>query len=325
MFSRPRYPRLRIGSKNELAKTISDSALPYPQALTLINDVIRNFDYYWRDNSENSQPNRGKFVRSAARTPLGVLLERIDKKVLAPHDRLVPNYIFGGMTGRSHIQAARSLLGQERGRILASLDITHFFEQIREQRVFFFFYRKCGCSPRASRLLASLCCVPVGQKGSMSTEKTLARGFATSTRLAVWCNLDTFIHLDREVKKLLKKYDPRVAIFIDDIGISASRVSQEKISAVVKIVEKILSDFDNNQRLPVNPAKTKIRTYASGAEHLGLKLGRNKLAMGSKSRSRRDSVINLLKKRGAYSPTRARRLLLKKQAYQRYQGQIRSA
>lgn len=319
MFKLNRYPRINIRSKNELAKHISDKNLSRVSALVLINDVLNNFDRYWYD-SKRSQPDKEKFVRSAVGTRLGDLLGRIDKKVLAPHDNLVPDFIFGGLSERSHIQAARSLLGTRRERVLLSLDITHFFEQIREERVFYFFHKKCGCSVTASRLLACLCCVPLGPKGSLSRDKSLARGFATSPRLAVWCNLDTFLRLSWKVKRLLRKHDPKLAVFVDDIGISASRVSPDRMEEVSKIVENILSKFDLNQELPVNLSKKKNRLFTEGVEHLGLRLGRNKLSMGGKTRSRRDKVYGALKQVKS-SPER-NKLLKQKRAYYRYRQQI---
>jgi hypothetical protein len=74
-----RYPKLYIRSKNELAKHLSHVKFPRENALLLINDVIKNFDRYWRDNKEQSKPEKEKYVRSAKRTPLGRLLDNINK------------------------------------------------------------------------------------------------------------------------------------------------------------------------------------------------------------------------------------------------------
>lgn len=319
MSEKNRYPRLNIRSKSELAKRISNASLPFPKALVLINDVLENFDRYWHD-SKRSEPEKEKYVRSAIGTPLGTLLALIDKKVLAPHDHLVPDFLFGGLSEKNHIQAAQSLLGTRRGRVLVGLDITRFFEQIKEARVFYFFHKKCGCSVEAARLLARLCCVPMGPQGTMGAEKSLARGFATSSRLAVWCNLDTFLRLKWKMRRELKAYDPQVALFVDDIGITASRVSVEKMEEVYEIAEEILRSSDKNQSLPLNNKKKKIQPFVKGAEHLGLKLGRNKLAMGGKSRSRRDKITHALQK--ATMKNEIKELRKRKKSYGQYQKQI---
>ena len=320
MSNRDRFPRINIRSKNELAKHIADKSHPYQERLVLINDAINNFNDYWYDSSR-SEIEKEKFVRSAIGTPLGKLLKLLNDKVLAPFDCLIPEFIFGGISGKdkNHIRADYKLLGKKRDRILLGLDIFRFFEQIREERVVSF-YKKCGCSLKAAKLLAYLSCVNFGKKGSLSKHKTLARGFATSSRLAIWCNLNTFIRVDWKVKKLLRGHDPRLAIFVDDIGISASDVSREKIEEVSKAIEAILTEFDPNQKLPVSEEKKKIRLFNENAEHLGLKLGRNKLSMGRKTKSRIDKVSNDIK--NAKTESEKNQLLNKKKSYFRYQRQI---
>ena len=317
-----RYPKLSIRNKYELAKQISDRALPYRAALALINDVVANHDRYWYDSSR-SQPEEEKFVRSAKGKPLGKLLKLIDKKVLAPHDDLVPDFIFGGIGGKDHVQAARHLLGEKRQRVLLGLDITHFFEQIREQRVFYFFYKKCGCTKEASVLLAKLCCVPMGSKNKPLTEKSLARGFATSTRLALWCNLDTFIEIDRTARRRFRNHDLRIAVFVDDIGITASRISYDDMKSFSLVVKNILKNFDSNQPLPVKEKKTKVRTVQQGMEHLGVRIGRNKLTPGGKTRSRMGQVQAALKEKP--SREERKRLLRKKNAYHAYKRHLAAA
>ncbi len=296
-MSKKRYPTIYLRSKNEIAKRISSNNFKPQQALETMNDVLSNFDDYWYD-SQRSEPEKEKYVRSAVKSPaLKNILKLINERVLRPHDRLVPDFIFGGLSGRNNIHATRNLIGNKRGRILLKLDIKNFFEQVSEERVYHFFKDKCECSPKASRILASLCCVPKGPKGSGSSKKILARGFATSSRLAMWCNLDTFQHLAWKVKKKLKNQDAKIAIYIDDIGITGSRISEQKMEEVKKMSIGLLQNKDSNQPLPAHTegAKAKIITFKNGAEHLGIKLGRNKLSLGWRARSKTDKVKFALK------------------------------
>lgn len=313
------YPRINLGSKNELAKRIVEKNFPYSAALALINDVTKNFDKYWYD-SERSEPEKKKYVRSAVKSPLGDLLKRIDRRILRPYDYLVPNFIFGGLSKRNHIQATQHLLGTQRRRVLVGLDISRFFEQIQWKRVFYLFHKHCHCSVRASKLLADLCCVPIGPKGSKSSERTLARGFATSSRLAVWCNLTTFQRLEWKVKRRLRGHDPRVTIFVDDLGITASRVTTEEMTQVSIVAENLLASFDPNQKLPVHPGKKKNRAFADGAEHLGLRFGRNKVTIGGKTRSKRDRVRAAM--RQSNSSLERKKLRIKNRSYYSYQQQL---
>jgi hypothetical protein len=319
MSGQSRYPSINIRSKNELSKQISDKKFSYKLALSLINDVLKNFDKYWYD-SKQSEPEKNKFVRSAKGTPLGYLLNKIDKKVLAPHDHLIPNFIFGGLSGKSHIQAAHHLLGNKKRRRLLGLDIKHFFEQISKERVFHFLNKKCGCSTSASHLLANICCVPLGPKDDPTKNESIARGFATSPRLSIWCNLDIFLRLSWKVKKLLKGHDPKLSIFVDDIGITASNISSEKMEEVSSILENILLNFDPNQKLPINLDKKKNCYFPDGVEHLGLRLGRKKLSIGGKTKSRLDKTNNALKK--VESKKEKFKLLNRKKAYYHYKKQL---
>ena len=284
-----RYPKIHIGSKNELAKRLSNTKFPREESLSLINDVKRNFDKYWRDNMARSEPLKEKYVRSAKGTQLGRLLNNINEKVLAPHDGMMPNFIFGGMKGMDHSMAAGHLLGKKRYRTLLKLDIKRFFEQVSRQKVINFL-QKSNCSEKAARLIADFCCVPVGPKGSMAQEMTIARGFATSSRLAAWCNLDIFIKLDRIIKKRLKGKDPRVAIYVDDIGIMASRVTEEEMEALKREIVVLFK----KEGLVLH--KMDITPHNEKPVHLGLELRRNKLLIGPKTKSKIERLQNKSKK-----------------------------
>lgn len=285
-MSAKRYPKIFIQSKNELAKHISYANFSKDEALALINDVIANFDGYWRDNKKLSDVERGKYVRGAKGTPLGRFLNSVNKQVLTPHDKSLPLFIFGGVSKRDHVQAVETLLGDRRQRTLLQLDITSFFEQIDKDRVYHFFADKCECSHKAARLLSDLCCVPLGAKDNPEAHASIARGFATSPRLAIWCNLDTFVRLEWLVKKRLKGKDPRIAIYVDDIGITASKVSKNEMERLYIEIEQLFQRGDKNQTLPLNREKKHIFSHEKGLEHLGIKMHRNRLELGSRSKSK---------------------------------------
>lgn len=290
------YPKIAIRSKRELAKRLSDKRDSVEDMARLISDVKTNYDNYWTDHPTQSQPEKGKWVRDASRTDLGKLLKLINAKVLAPHDSLIPTFVFGGVSRRNHKAAVTHLLGVKRKRIILKLDVSRFFEQIKYERVYSFFLVKGQCGQRGARLLADLCCVPIGAKDNPGTYKTIARGFSTSSRLAVWCNLDTFLRLERLVKKELRGKDPRIAIYVDDIAITASGITKEDMMKLYPKIKTIL-ESDKNQKLPLNNAKTKIIYHSGdkydidgiyqgkrGFEHLGLQMNRNSLTLGTKTR-----------------------------------------
>lgn len=301
------YPKIAIRSKRELAKRLSDKRDSVEDMARLVSDVKTNYDSYWTDHPTQSQPEKGKWVRDASRTNLGKLLKLINAKILAPHDSLIPMFVFGGVSGRNHKAAVAHLLGIKRKRIILKLDISRFFEQIRYERVYSFFLAKGQCGQRGARLLADLCCVPIGAKDNPGAYKTIGRGFSTSSRLAVWCNLDTFLKLERLVKKELRGKDPRIAIYVDDIAITASGITKEDMMKLYPKIKTIL-ESDKNQKLPLNDAKTKIIYHSGdeydidgiyqgkrGFEHLGLQMNRNSLTLGTKTRWKLASLTHKYK------------------------------
>lgn len=287
------YPAIGIRSRNELAKRIAHQGFSQQEALALIEDCELNHELYWKD-SRRSEPSKGKYVRSAVGAPLGNLLKLIDRRVFAPNDALIPAYIYGGLNHREAISAGQALLGKRRNRRLISLDIKTFFECIREDRIVSLLRARCGCSDSVARLIAKLCTVPEGPKGAKGS-RVLARGFATSTRLAVWCSINLLIRLYWHTKRKLHGKDPRLAIYIDDIGISASRVTEAEMQELIQSVTLLLERHDFNLTLKINEKKTRNAAHGQ-AQHLGMRLGRNKLAPGSKTAKKKSELVAQLKK-----------------------------
>lgn len=268
---------IKLDSKNALANRIVNKQLTKDEARALIDNVIKNYPTLWRDNIAASKPDDGKWVRSAHGTDLGKLLRLIDRCVLAPLDTHLPCFIFGGRKGMSNISAALELLGYEKERSLLALDVRRFFESVHIARVEGF-YRSMGCSPRFAISLARFSCVPKGSKDTPEGTLTLARGFSTSTRLAVWSYITTFHKIHDLVMKRLKPYDPRIAIFIDDIGITASRVPEAVLRTLANDIDAILNK-DSGGTVRLNSSKTKVLNFTEGIEHLGVAINRNKLVM----------------------------------------------
>jgi len=320
-----KYPKIHIRSKREFAKHISHKSFSVEEAMALINDVKENQDSYWKDNIYQSEPEKNKYVRTAKGKPLGKLLKYINVRVLGAYDELLPGFIFGGISNSDHVRAAKHLLGGRRKRTLLAMDIKGFFEQIHHDRVFHFFYQKCKCSKVASKLFADLCCVPTGKKGS-SGNSVVARGFATSSRLAVWTNVELFNRMSLLVKKRLKQHDPRIAIYVDDIGITASRVPREKMEKLRDEIMDLFLNYDKNQPLEIHPPsktkKNRILEHDEGIEHLGLKLMRNRLVLGAKTLSKKQKHKNKRNKLVTKDQREHHKLVTK--SYGRYKRYVES-
>ncbi|MEK7462686.1 MAG: reverse transcriptase domain-containing protein [Patescibacteria group bacterium] len=308
---------INIDSKNILAKQISNVKLPLPEARSLIDSVIQNHSSLWKDNLAQSKPEKGKWVRSAYKTDLGKLLKLIDVKVLSHLDEDLPAFIFGGRKGISNVTAAKHLLGFQKERTLLALDITKFFESVELLKVETF-YKSKRCSPKISKILARLSCVPRGSKHTPESTLSLARGFSTSTRLAVWSYMTAFYRIHDLVMKRLKNFDPRIAVFIDDIGISASRVPKDLLVGLVEEIESILNE-ESSGALRLNKEKTKIMNYKDGVKHLGVVLNRNKLVLPKDMQARRDWLTYQYKVTGLEKYKKPMR------GYKSYENVIRKA
>lgn len=300
-----RYPNISIRSKNELAKRISSRRLGSENALGLINRVLSQKDGLWHDNEKMSEPEKNKFVRDASQTELGKLLKLVDKRVLAPHDSSIPPYILGGVSKRSNIMAITKLLPIKK-RTLLKMDLKRFFEQIKHEWVVKFF-RKANCSVKGAKLLADLVCVPSGSKNNpVKTDIVLARGFATSSRLAVWCCLDFFVHLDWLVKDKLKFLKQKqLVVFVDDMGVCVGGMQYPQVlNRHAREIEKLASEYG----LTVNCEKTKIyhHGYKRPTDYLGGRLAKNKLTLAGKARSHLYKINHQLKDATINGATRKR-------------------
>ncbi len=312
-----RFPKIFIRSKTDFSHHISQPGFTQREALNLINKVGDNFNGYWKD-SGSSDALKGKYVRNASKSLLGALLHKIDKKILKPFDSTLPKIFFGGVGGSNHKKAVEYLLLRKRGRVLIKLDLRRFFEQISAERVQNFFQHKCGCNYKGAKMLVDICCVPVGPKGSGDPRRTIARGFATSPRLAVWCNLDTFIKLERFITEKLQRNNPRIAIFVDDIGISASKISVEEMKKLLPELERILKS-DPFQQLELNKNKVSVVSQKTGrVEHLGIAVQGNKFFVGSKTRNKINRIRANLRKAKLPEQATLKDKLLNLNKYKKY-------
>jgi len=306
---------LQIQSKNALAKRISSKRLSEKQARELIDFVISNYESLWKDNLSASQPNKGKWVRSAYGTELGTLLRLIDKRVLAEYDNHLPSFIYGGRSGQSNVTAAKHLLGYEKERSLLAVDISKFFENVTAGKVNRF-YQTVGCGERFSRSLTKLSCVHIGPKNKPESTIALARGFSTSTRLAIWSYMNAFYQINDLIHAELDQYDPRIAIFIDDIGVSASRVSEEVLLSLAPKIDNILNK-ESGGKLQLNSSKTTVMDFNSGIEHLGVVLTRKKLVLPREHQAKKDWYTY------RFESTKSKRAKAIRDGYRRYEASIR--
>lgn len=289
------YPNFKIRSKNEMYKyLLYPSKMGKDLYIETFKDVELNFNDYWKDNIKESNPNKNKFVRHAFKKNLRDILKSIHEKLLKSIDDRLPDFIFA-VKNKGNKQAVENLLGKKKKRDVIKLDLKTYFEQTKQDKVISFL-KHSGCNEKISKIISNICCVKTGQKGNNIEDNynSIARGFCTSPRLSIWCNIETFIKVNRLLNKEYKKYDPRMSIYVDDINISLSRISnkgkKELIKKIYDIFEKdkmILNKektkvIRHNEKLSVHVKDSKI---IDSKNILGIHLHRNKIRISVKTQT----------------------------------------
>ena len=288
------YPALNVQNENHLAKLttgkIDKQYRNTTQMTSIIAECTSNYEDFWEDNPKQTDEEAGKFFRTCKKTNLGILLKRIDRFLLAPHDKILPCHIHGGIKGiyrnskgqeiRKSTESAALSLVNGRGCWLIRMDLERFYEKVTKEDIFFLLHKHCGCSIRIANLIADLCTVKIGPKSKpISDKKVLARGFATSTRLAIWAKINFFLELRSELKNLCGKSTMKVVVYIDDIGVSVKTKDEDLIRKIIEKVEKIAK----RHSLKINETKTKKIRPENRKEHLGCHIGNKGISADSKS------------------------------------------
>jgi hypothetical protein len=297
MRNKNNYPAMNVDSMHELSRRLSGKGVSREKMLEIINHVNAHYYDLWHDNKSASNEAKGKFVRSASRNHLYFLLKRVNNKLLKPNDHLVPGFIFGGLSGRSAPMAAKNLVGKKYRTLLAT-DISKFFESVTKPDLVKFFLNS-GCAMDVAHFLAKICCVPIGKKCIPRHKlKVLARGFSTSSRLAVWCKLSFFVQLRQLVFNKIDKYSPRLSIFVDDIGITASGITNNILESLYEDMRN-LAKANNLILHPFSSTKTRIMPWdrSNGAPTIfGNVLAKKTIAVGSKWITKHAATKHQLKK-----------------------------
>lgn len=199
--------------------------------------------------------------------PTGALKEiqsRIQSRLLGGFP--IRPEMFGGVPGRSHLDAASRHLRQQ---CVVIIDIKGFFPSTSNGRVHRLF-RRLGFDPRAARVLTQL----------TTFQRRLPQGASTSTTIG---NL-VLGDLCSEVVGLCRSMN--VTFFVDDITISGASGSNVRamVEQVVRLVRK------HNYR--IGHHKVEIMS-AGGSQHvLGVNVNRSRLSAGrGRIRDLRDQLI----------------------------------
>ena len=285
--------RLNIRSEFELCKRLSCKQFPSQSATEALGAVLLNHDDFWVDHKD-SEPEKGKYLRSVKKnSPLFSVLKLINNSIFKRHDILLSrHHLWGGISGKDNIQAACLCLGIRGKRSMLKIDLSKFFEQVSEDKLYAFFVKN-RCTKSIARILARILSVPRGAKGSGSKERVLARGFSTSPRAAIWCYLGFFQKLSKVVEEHCGEKPFRIFIYVDDITIVTNDMGRDFLEQLfVKI-----HDLARDDGVGIHTSEKKeILTSDEPQEVLGVSIFRNSLGIGKKTIGNKQRLTNKLRK-----------------------------
>lgn len=252
-----------VQSKNHLAKLITGDGFYFDYQLKSINYLLSNIDSSYWNFTRLCDEKKWKYFR-VMREPLNRVNKAINEKIFKKYDKEIPAFIFWWIAEKSNVWAAyiHSEFNYNRSYLL--LDFSTYFEQITLNDVVNSLQMLWIANEKSAKVIAELCCVVKWKKPQKEWDKVVARGFATSSRLAVYWSLKFFKNLDSLLKKELKWLNPRISIFVDDISISFDNSNREKID---NLKEKIFK-LAEIEWFTFNAKKTKVLTNTSNVNIL---------------------------------------------------------
>lgn len=176
-----------------------------------------------------------------------------------------PNYVFGGLKGKSYVQNAEFHIN---GLFYLTLDLKNFFPSTNDYYVFNFFRNKMGMSVDISKIMTLLVTEPNKENSEI---RSLPQGFPTSPVLSYLCYVDMF----QEINKYAEDNGIKFSCYYDDLTFS----SDTKINkSFRREVEKIVEQY----RLKVNKKKTRLKRNVNGVKITGVILKENRLLAPNK-------------------------------------------
>lgn len=139
--------------------------------------------------------------------PVRALQDRIQERLLSP--LILPDYIHGGVPGRSPVSNAAAHLGQ---RVVVGADVKDFFPSVTHRQIFDVWWKTLGCVPTIARLLTQL----------TSFKRHLPQGAPTSTTLA-----NLVLHeAGVEVRRACAALGLAHTTFVDDLTFSGEKARE---------------------------------------------------------------------------------------------------
>jgi len=215
----------------------------------VLEDVASNKSNYYHPYIKKETKKDGSTKERRIDNPnksIRQLQKRINKKILNPECKKLPEYMTGCIPGRSAVNNARP---HKSSQAILAVDIANCFPSITTDKVYDVFRNKLNCSPPVAKVLTKL--TTYGDR--------LPQGAPTSPSL---CNL-VLQDLSEKLHRLSQESGLTFTQYVDDLTFSGSlkTLSNQK-PKIIRLVESY--DFK------VNPKKLKLSRSFERMEVTGL-------------------------------------------------------
>jgi len=148
-------------------------------------------------------------------------LDKVHTRVASLIQRIeVPDFIHGGIKGKSHISNAKVHIGNHP---VLTMDLKSFFPSVTKTSIYYLFNKEFSASEDVSGILANLC----------SYDNKLPTGSRLSMPLSYWCNRKMF----RKIDDFCKSNNINFTLFVDDLTFSGESVDRFTAYKVKKIIQ----------------------------------------------------------------------------------------
>ena len=220
-------PFFKLRSKRRLAELLRISVDDLKIMCATADQVYREFNVPKKDGTL-----RG--VEDPARR-----LKLVQTRIARQLGRIIPpGYLFCPVKGRCYVSNAAQ---HRSNRMVHCLDIRKYFPSTPSRRVFWFFRTVMQCEPDVAATLAQL----ATYRGHLPTGSPLSPIMAFFAHYDIWEGVNT----------ICRKHGYTLTVYIDDVTISAPRISPEVIWEVKKIIHSSGLRYHKEKRFHDRPAE----------------------------------------------------------------------
>jgi retron-type reverse transcriptase len=183
-------------------------------------ELISALDIGIKYNEWDEQKSNGRGIRHIENpSPSLKKIQRIIAKKLSKIEP--PGFLICPVKGRSFAHNAKIHAG---AKMIRTLDIKNYFPSTSSKRVFWFWHKRMHCESNLAGILTVLSCL----NGHLPTGSPLSPILSFYSHIDIW----------EEINAVAAKNGCKVTIYIDDITISGSNVSDDLVWQIKKLIDK---------------------------------------------------------------------------------------